>query len=146
MPAVVPAVMAAVGIALLVYSWQSAVPDSLPKAGAVLGLSAALLLRLGNPDDTGWLPALGLVPVFAGFGMLTEISQGNGWRYSRGRAVSLILYGGLLSLAFLFFTAPGAQSTGSVTQINVFSGWSVFLGTMLEIWMFFGSLFERIVR
>jgi len=130
----------------MVYGWQTAIPGSLPKAGAVLGLSIALLLRLGDPGQTDWLPALGLVPVLAGAGMLTEISRGTSWQYSRSQAASLIVYGGLLSLAFIFFIAPGAQSAGSVTQLDVFTGWSVFLGTILEIWLFFGSFFERIVR
>lgn len=146
MPAIVPAFLVAAGITWLVYGWHSGIPGSLPKAGAVLGLGAALLLRLGDPGHPGWLPALGLVPMLAGAGMLTEINRGTGWRYSRSQAARLILYGGLLSLAFLFFTSPGAQSAGSVTHLNVFTGWSVFLGTMLEIWMFFGSFFKRIVR
>jgi hypothetical protein len=146
MPAIVPATLVTAGLGLMVYGWQSAIPGSLPKAGAVLGLSIALLLRLGGPGDTAWLPALGLVPVLAGAGMLTEISRGTGWLYSRRQAASLIVYGCLLSLAFILLIAPGAQSAVSITHLDVFTGWSVFLGTILEIWMFFGSFFERIVR
>lgn len=146
MPAVVPTFLSATGFGLMVYGWQSAIPGSLPKGGAVLGLGIALLLRLGDPGGTGWLPALGLVPVLAGAGMLTEINRGTGWQYTRSQAASLVLYGGLLSLAFILLMAPDAPSTGSVTHLDVFTVWSVFLGTILEIWMFFGSLFERIVR
>ena len=126
MPAILPAILGAAGIALIVYGWQAAIPGSLPKAGAVLGLSLALLLRFGDPGHLSWLPALGLVPVLAGAGMLTEISRGTGWRYSRNQAAGLMLYGGLLSLAFFLFTTPGAQLTASVTYLNVFTGWSVF--------------------
>lgn len=146
LPAIVPAFLVAAGIALLVYGWQSAVPGSLPKAGAVLGLSIALLLRLGDPGYPGWLPALGLVPVLAGAGMLIEINRGTGWQYSRSQAAGLILYGGLLALTFFLFNTPSASLTAGVTYLNVFTGWSVFLGTILEIWIFFGSFFERIVR
>lgn len=146
MPAIVPAFLAAGGVVFGLYGWQSAAPGSLPKAGAMLGLSAALLLRLSNTEPAGWLPALGLVPALAGVGMLTEIDRGSGWRYSRSQAAGLILYGGLLALAFLFFTAPGVRFAGAATHLDVLTGWSVFLGTILEVWMFFGSFFERIVR
>lgn len=130
-PAIVPAFLCAAGLGLMVYGWQTAIPGSLPKAGAVLGLSIALLFRLGDPGDITWLPALGLVPVLIGAGMLTEISRGTGWQYSRYKAASLIVYVGLLSVAFVLLITPGAQSAVSFTHLDVFTGWSVFLGTIL---------------
>jgi len=144
--AFLPVFLAAIGMAFVIYGWQSATTGWLPKAGAVLGLSAALLFRLADPAHTDWLPALGLVPALAGAGMLSEISRGNGWQYTRSQGAGLILYGGLISLAFFIFTTPGGLTAGSVTQLNLYTGWSVFFGTILEIWIFFGSFFERIVR
>jgi len=141
-PTILPTLLAASGLGLFIYGWHSAVPGILPKAGALLGLSAALLIRISEPGQVAWLPVLGLAPALAGIGMLIEINRGHGWQFSRRQGIGLILFGGVLALAFLLLASPGGQPVGSVAQLNLFPGWSDFSGVLTEI----GLYIERIVR
>ncbi len=145
-PTLVPLFLSAVGLCLIIYGWQSATSGPLPIAGALLGSSAVLFTRLLDPDFSGWLAVLGLVPLLAGAGMLIEIQRGHGWQYSRRQGVGLILFGGVLALAILFFTAPDGQSAGKVVQLNLFPGWSAFSGIVTDLGLFLVSFIERIVR
>ncbi len=145
-PTLVPLILAAVGLGLFFYGWQSATSGPLPIAGALLGSSAVLFTRLLDPDFSGWLAVLGLVPMLAGVGMLVEIQRGHGWQYSRRQGVGLILFGGVLALVMAFLAVPDGEPASRVAQLSLFPGGSVFSGIVTDLGLFFGSFIERIVR
>ena len=92
-PVFLPIFLAVAGAGLILYGWQAAVSGPIVLAGALLGLSATLTLRILVPEHSIWLAGLSLVPGLAGAGMLVEISRGQGWRFTRRLSYGLLLTG-----------------------------------------------------
>ena len=92
-PVFLPIFLAVAGAGLILYGWQAAVSGPIVLAGALLGLSATLTLRILIPEHSIWLVGLSLVPGLAGAGMLVEISRGQGWRFTRRLSYGLLLTG-----------------------------------------------------
>ena len=92
-PVFLPILFAAAGVGFILYGWQAAVSGPIVLAGALLGLSATLILRILIPEHSIWLAGLSLVPGLAGAGMLIEISRGQGWRFTRRLSYGLMLTG-----------------------------------------------------
>lgn len=103
-----PIFLAVAGAGLILYGWQAAVSGPIVLAGALLGLSATLTLRILIPEDSIWLAGLSLVPGLAGAGMLVEISRGQGWRFTRRLSYGLLLTGMAMILLLAISSWPNS--------------------------------------